>query len=260
MNRRMFLISVAACIAVVLIVTAVLFLERGAPEDRAEAPAGGASSDAAASGAPAPGALPPGAAGTAESAGAEPATAVPGLTEPGTAEPATPASAAAGTGTEAADAAATDAITSDKNRREVVLFFQTRDSEYLGPERRKIFLTPSPVDQAKQIVVELINGPNRRDLLPTVPKETRLRGLYLDRAGTAYVDLSVEVAARHPGGTSEEIATLFSLVNSLTYNLPEIKRVHILVEGEERDTLVHLDLRRDYRQDLSIVDMERGQG
>ena len=148
-------------------------------------------------------------------------------------------------------------FTSDQNRREVLLFFQERDSEYLGPERRKIFLTTSPVDQAKQIVVEVINGPTIRGLLPTVPRETRLRGLYLDRAGTAYVDLSGEVSARHPGGTAEEIATLFSLVNSLTYNLPEIKRVHILIDGEERDTLVHLDLKRGYRQDLSIVDMER---
>jgi hypothetical protein len=158
---------------------------------------------------------------------------------------------------EQAPAEEAPSFTSDQNRREVLLFFQERDSEYLGPERRKIFLTASPVDQAKQIVIEVINGPTGRDLLPTVPGETRLRGLYLDRSGTAYVDLSGEVSARHPGGTAEEIATLFSLVNSLTYNLPEIKRVHILIDGEERDTLVHLDLKRDYRQDLSIVDMER---
>jgi hypothetical protein len=249
MNRRMFLISAAACIAVVLAVTVVLLQERRAPADRADAPGPGSASDAAGAVAPAPGA------GTAAVPGAGPPAAEPAPAEPATPEP------AAGSGPPGATAPGEAPISSpDTNRREVVLFFQARDSEYLGPERRKIFLTPSPVDQAKQIVVELINGPNSRDLLPTVPKETRLRGLYLDRGGTAYVDLSVEVAARHPGGTAEEIATLFSLVNSLTYNLPEVKRVHILVDGEERDTLVHLDLKRDYRQDLSIVDMERGQG
>jgi germination protein M len=149
-------------------------------------------------------------------------------------------------------------FTSDQNRREVTLFFQEKDSEYLAPERRKIFLTASPADQAKQIIGELIQGPRGADLLPTIPKDTMLRGLYLDKSGTAYVDLSGEFAARHPGGTSEEIATLFSLVNSLTYNLPEIKRVHLMIDGEERDAFVHLDLLRDYRQDLSIVDMERG--
>lgn len=174
---------------------------------------------------------------------------------------AAPAGAAAQEGA-AAPAAAEEtgapSFTSEQNRREVSLFFQEADSEYLGAERRKIFLTSSVADQAKQIVVELINGPQEAGLLPTLPPQTRLRGLYLDRNGTAYVDLSSEVSDLHPGGTGEEIATIYSLVNSLIDNLPEIKKVHLLINGEERDTLKnHLDLRRDYRKDLSIVNMDR---
>jgi Sporulation and spore germination len=152
----------------------------------------------------------------------------------------------------------TPSFTSEQNRREVTLFFQEVDSESLGPEKRKIFLTSSAADQAKQIVVELVNGPLEKGLLPTLPPQTRLRGLYLDRSGTAYVDFSSELVDFHPGGTDEEIATIFSIVDSLVYNLPQIKRVHILVNGEERDTLKsHLDLRRDYSKDMSIVDMDR---
>ena len=152
----------------------------------------------------------------------------------------------------------TPSFTSEQNRREVTLFFQEADSESLGPEKRKIFLTSSIADQAKQIVVELINGPLEKGLLSTLPPQTRLRGLYLDRTGTAYVDLSSELVDFHSGGTDEEIATIFSIVDSLAYNLPQIKRVHILVNGEERDTLKsHLDLRRDYAKDMSIVDMDR---
>ena len=67
-------------------------------------------------------------------------------------------------------------FTSEQNRREVTLFFQEATSEYLGPERRKIFLTSSVADQAKQIVVELITGPLEKGLLPTLPSQTRLRG------------------------------------------------------------------------------------
>ena len=149
-------------------------------------------------------------------------------------------------------------FTSEQNRREVTLFFQETESESLGAEKLKIFLTSSVADQAKQIVVELVNGPLEKGLLPTLPPQTRLRGLYLDRSGTAYVDLSGELVDYHPGGTDEEIATIFSIVDSLIYNLPQIKRVHILVNGEERDTLKsHLDLRRDYSKDMSIVDMDR---
>ncbi len=183
-----------------------------------------------------------------------------------TSEVATPEGAAAeagppveeGAAPAEAETAEAPSFTSEQNRREVTLFFQEEDSEFLGPERRKIFLTASPTDQAKQIVVELINGPQEPGLLPTLPPQARLRGLYLDRGGTAYVDLSSEVADLHPGGTGEEIATIYSLVNSLTYNLPEIKRVRLLVNGEERETLKnHLDLRRSYRKDLSIVNMDR---
>jgi Sporulation and spore germination len=149
---------------------------------------------------------------------------------------------------------------SEQNRRDVLLFFAKGDGDGLGTEKRKIFLTVSPADQAKQIVGELINGPRETGLLPTLPVETRLLGLYLDRHGTAYVDLSEELVTLHPGGSDEEIATIFSLVDSLTYNLPEIKRVHLLIGGEERDTLKsHLDLRRDYRQDLSIADLPERQ-
>lgn len=143
---------------------------------------------------------------------------------------------------------------SAQNRRDITLFFQEPNSDLLMPEERQIFETNSLTDQAKQIVVGLIDGPRNPNLLPTMPEKTRVLGLYMDRDGTAWVDLSHEVVSEHLGGTAEELATIYSLVNSITVSLPDIKRVHILVDGEERDTLKsHLDLRRDFIQNLSIV-------
>jgi len=143
---------------------------------------------------------------------------------------------------------------SAQNRRAVTLYFQDPNSDSLLPEERQIFETNSLTDQAKQIVVGLIDGPQNPNLLPTMPEKTRVLGLYMDRYGTAWVDLSHEVSSDHIGGTAEELATIYSLVNSLTVSLPAIKRVHILVDGDERDTLnSHLDLRRDFVQNLSIV-------
>ncbi len=160
--------------------------------------------------------------------------------------------------TETAEQPKDRSFLSEGNRRTVVLFFQKTDSDLLAQEKRRIFLTASPTDQAKQIIVELINGPNRDDLLPTLPPETRVLSLFIDRFKTAYIDLSNEVVSLHPGGSAAELATVFSVVNSLTYNLDTIKRVRILVGGEERETLKsHLDLARDYHQDMSIVDRGR---
>jgi len=147
----------------------------------------------------------------------------------------------------------------EPNHREVVLFFQRAADDALGPERRKILLTSSIADQARQIVGELAAGPGGEGLLPTVPRRTTVLGVYLDRAGTVYVDLSEEFVSMHPGGSSEELATIFSIVDSLTYNLPEIRRVRFLVGGEERDTFKsNLDLRAAYLKDMSIVRMEEG--
>jgi spore germination protein GerM len=144
------------------------------------------------------------------------------------------------------------------NQREVTLFFQSPDSDNLVPEVRKIFLTESVSDQARQTVKELIGGPQTR-LVATIPAGTELREIYLSKEGTAFVDFSQAFVDKHPGGSSAEIGTIFSLVNTLTYNFPEIHKVKILVEGEERETLKeHLDLTRAYSADMSLVSRTEG--
>jgi sporulation and spore germination protein len=240
-KRETIVLGAVAAVCVVLVVAAVVMR------------AGGGASGTERAG------LTPGAAEETPAAGAEGAGGAPNAPGESAAPPAQ-AQAPAPTATPAATATPTEtpSFISEQNRREVTLFFQEAEAESLGPEKRKIFLTSSVTDQAKQIVIELANGPLDKGLLPTLPSQTRLRGLYLDRRGTAFVDLSSDLVDFHPGGSDEEIATIFSIVDSLTYNLKEIKRVHILVNGEERDTLKsHLDLRRDYAKDMSIVDMDR---
>jgi len=249
MSRERIILGTAGALCAGLLIAALLIPRRppsaGGP---AVAPEGAAAP--AGTTVPAEGAA-PGEGAAAQQAEAPPPAA--GSPAPG----ASPAAEASPSPSAVSSASASPSYLSEQNRREVVLFFEESEGENLGPERRKIFETSSPIDQAKQIVVELISGPRDPKLLPTLPPETQLLGLYLDRTGTAYVDLSPDLVARHPGGTSEELATIFSLVDSLTYNLPEIKKVHILIGGEERDTLKdHLDLRRDYLPDLSIVDMD----
>jgi hypothetical protein len=142
----------------------------------------------------------------------------------------------------------------EENQRQVVLFFHGATSELLYPELRTIVRTASVIDQAKQVVVELIAG-SRQEHLPVVSAATRLRELYRIGPGTVCVDLSQDLVDNHPGGSAGELATVYSIVNSLTVNFPEIKRVRILIEGEERETLkYHVDLSREFGQDLTMVE------
>ena len=91
-------------------------------------------------------------------------------------------------------------------------------------------------------------APPPADLLSAVPAGTALRALYLLDGGEAYVDLTREFAAAHPGGSLNEALTVYTIVGVLTTNLPAIASVHLLVDGHEVDTLAgHIDLRRPIR-------------
>ena len=73
---------------------------------------------------------------------------------------------------------------------------------------------------------------------------TSVRGVFLTEQGDAFVDLSKEAVTEHTGGSLDELFSVYAIVNTLTGNMPAIKRVQILIEGKEVDSLAgHVDLR-----------------
>ena len=78
--------------------------------------------------------------------------------------------------------------------------------------------------------------------------------MFVTERGDAFVNLSGDITARHPGGSLLELFTVYTLVNALTVNLPAIQRVQILVDGKEVDTLAgHVDLRHPLAKSLEWV-------
>jgi hypothetical protein len=68
------------------------------------------------------------------------------------------------------------------------------------------------------------------------------------------VDLSAEVVRAHPGGSLNELLTVYAIVNAVAANLPAVRRVQILVDGKEADTIAgHVDLRRPLTRNDSLV-------
>ena len=121
---------------------------------------------------------------------------------------------------------------------EVNLYFSDSQAMYLVPEKRKIPQTPF---LAKQVVIELIKGPENPNLYPTIPQETQVNEVYI-ADDIVYIDLSEEIFKNHPGGSSGELMTVYSIVNTLTEITP-IRGVQILVEGNEKESLVgHIDI------------------
>jgi hypothetical protein len=132
-------------------------------------------------------------------------------------------------------------------RIRATLFLVSADGTRLAPVDREVLYEEQPVDQAKRIL-EAQFAPLPADMPSAIPAGTTLRALYLLKDGQAYVDLSREAAANHPGGTLNEILTVYTIVEVLTTNLPAITSVHLLVDGREVETLAgHVDLRRALR-------------
>lgn len=133
------------------------------------------------------------------------------------------------------------------------LFFTTPGSKYLVSEDRSILYHETLLSQAKEVLIELANG-SSTNLASTIPQGTKLQDLFISDAGIAYADFSEELISNHPGGTDGEISTVYSIVNTLTLNFPQIRKVQILVNGNAVITLKgHLDLSRPLAQDLSFV-------
>jgi len=129
-------------------------------------------------------------------------------------------------------------------RKEVLLYFSDREGEYLIGERREILKKNALKEEAKETVVELIKGPQGR-LLRTVPPRTKVLNLQINEAGLAKVNFSQALSKDHPGGSSAEMMTVYSIVNSLSLNFPQIKRVQILIDGKPIETITgHLSLKQ----------------
>ena len=138
-------------------------------------------------------------------------------------------------------------------RSPVHLYFASRNSYFLMAEQRVVLHPDDPVGLADTIVNALINGP-QKGLLKTIPADTRLKALYITPDGTCYVDLSEAVRNNHPGGSKSELLTIYSMVNSLVLNVPEIERVQILIEGNQAPTLAgHIDLQLPVKANMLLI-------
>lgn len=122
----------------------------------------------------------------------------------------------------------------------VSLYFPDDKNMKLNIEKRGV-KKGAAADEIKEVVEELIKGPSEK-LIPAVPEDTKLLNVTI-KQGTAFLDFSPEISLKHPGGSSAEIQTIYSIVNTITSNFPEIKNVQILINGKKEKTLAgHIDI------------------
>jgi hypothetical protein len=95
---------------------------------------------------------------------------------------------------------------------------------------------------------------DQRAQLEPVLRDIRLRELYLNDAGTAYIDLTPGRQKDVRASAWEEQLAIYALVNTLLQNFQEIKQVVLLLDGGEAQTLAgHMDLSRTFAKRMDLV-------
>ena len=138
-------------------------------------------------------------------------------------------------------------------RIKATLFFASEDGLKLVPTERDVPLADGVVNQARSIVEAQLAAEAPAPLVSTIPKGVTLRGLFVSDRNEVFVDLDPAIRTGHPGGTLQEMMTVYTIVHAVLTNLPSLQEVQILIGGQEVDTLAgHVDLRRPLRKNEGL--------
>ncbi len=122
----------------------------------------------------------------------------------------------------------------------------------LTPQITTVKRQPDTQSQAREVLTALLA--DQRAAQSPVLTGLRLRALYVDAGGTAFVDMVPLSAAGVKASAWEELLGLYAFVDTLTGNFEEITRVRFLLEGREVQTLAgHMDLARTYTKRTDLV-------
>ncbi len=151
----------------------------------------------------------------------------------------------------------------------------------LRSERRELQVSEAPKDRIRKVLEALLAGPagapaaaqrpsspaaasaaatappapSPAGLVRPFPPEVKLGSVELSADGTAFVDLRWPEHEDPPeSGSTEEIQRVYSLVDSLALNVPQVNRVVLLWNGTQRITFSgHLDTSRPLLPDRTLL-------
>jgi hypothetical protein len=122
----------------------------------------------------------------------------------------------------------------DVNAKAEIFWASGADS--IAPVEVELPLSADRVERSKQLLRKLIADPPSPDQ-QTLPAGTALLDFYVLPDGTAVADFSDAVAAEMPSGIMSEQLAVDSIARTLEMNVPGLRRLKILIHGQEVDTL-----------------------
>lgn len=119
-----------------------------------------------------------------------------------------------------------------KGKIPILLYFPDSTQSYLVPEER---ITEFDTSLEKTVIKELLKGSLSSSAVSPIPSGTKL--LSISRSGdTVTVNLSGEFKKNHPGGSTGELMSIYTIVDSLT-EIPGVNRVLFKIDNKPVSTL-----------------------
>jgi hypothetical protein len=139
-------------------------------------------------------------------------------------------------------------------RINATLYFASEDGQRLVSSQQEVPFGGTTLEQARAILDAQFAAKPQPPLTSTIPEGATVRGIYVSSQNEVFVDLDPTMRTKHPGGSMQELLTVYTIVNVLLTNLPTLQQVQILIDGREADTLAgHVDLRRPLKKNDSLL-------
>jgi spore germination protein GerM len=133
--------------------------------------------------------------------------------------------------------------TSGEPRIKAKMYWGSSDNDgTLVPVVLDLPLSSDPALRAKEVLNTLLAGPVDAEAR-TLPPDAALLAFYILPDGTAVADFSEAMATSIPSGIQSEQLAIDSITRTLEANVPQVRRLKILIHGQEVETLAgHVDL------------------
>jgi len=113
--------------------------------------------------------------------------------------------------------------------------FWASGPDKIAPVQINLPLSADSVQRSRQLIQALTASPT--DAQRTLPADTTLLAFYILPDGTAIADFSDALSSEMPSGILSEEIAVNSIARTLESNVPGLRRLKILIKGQEVDTL-----------------------
>ncbi len=138
---------------------------------------------------------------------------------------------------------------SNNNTTVLTLYFADKTGQSLQVENRTVTQNDKE-PLAKIAITELMNG-SQTDGQKLIPAEAKLLSIEVSE-GICFVNFSKEFVDKHQPGSTAEILTIYSIVNTLT-ELNNITRVQFLIEGQKVETFGEMIFDEPFSRNESLI-------